>query len=51
MIPYWMIPSKKKLYKLKNLEDRLFWDLFNRVKDKLATGKAYPSALPRQKHP
>ncbi|KAM5355000.1 hypothetical protein ACJ41O_001646 [Fusarium nematophilum] len=45
MIPYWMLPSKKKLHELKNLEDRLFWDLFNRVKDKLATGKAYPSFI------
>lgn len=50
MVPYWVLPSKRKLHRLKKLEDKLFYDLFNRVKDKLATGKAHPSSLQREEN-
>lgn len=41
--PHWLLPSKHKLHELQKLENRVFYDLLNRAKDKLKTGQAYPS--------
>lgn len=43
MIPHWLLPSKRKLHELQKLEDRVFFDLLYRAKDKLRAGNAYPS--------
>lgn len=47
-VPYWLLPSKRKLHNLQKLENRVFIDLLNRAKDKLSTGDAYPSSWPSQ---
>ncbi|KAH8721733.1 cytochrome P450 [Ilyonectria robusta] len=44
-VPYWLLPSKRKLHNLQKLENRVFIDLLNRAKDKLSTGDAYPSFI------
>lgn len=43
IIPHWLLPSKRKLYELRKLEDRVFFDLLYRAKAKLAAGNAHPS--------
>lgn len=43
IVPHWMLPSKHKLHELQKLENRVFYDLLNRSKDRLETGQAYPS--------
>ncbi|KAJ4422238.1 hypothetical protein N0V82_003098 [Gnomoniopsis sp. IMI 355080] len=45
LAPQWLLPSKHKLHELENLENRVFFDLLNRAKDKLATGNAFPSFI------
>ncbi|KAH7161080.1 cytochrome P450 [Dactylonectria macrodidyma] len=44
-VPYWVIPSKRKLHNLQKLENRVFNQLLNRAKDKLSKGEAYPSFI------
>ncbi|KAM5346074.1 hypothetical protein ACJ41O_009079 [Fusarium nematophilum] len=44
-LPDWMLPNKRKLRDLQKLEDRVFTQLLNRAKDKIATGNAYPSFI------
>ncbi|KAF5013804.1 hypothetical protein FDECE_222 [Fusarium decemcellulare] len=41
-IPWWVLPGKRKLRDLQNLENRVFFDLLDRAKDKIATGEANP---------
>lgn len=43
IMPHWILPSKRKLHELQKLEDRVFYGLLDRAKDKLETGQAYPS--------
>lgn len=43
IMPCWFLPSKNKLHELQKLENRVFYELLNRAKDKLETGQAYPS--------
>jgi hypothetical protein len=43
IMPHWLLPSKHKLHELQKLENRVFYDLLNRAKDRLKTGQAYPS--------
>lgn len=43
ILPYWVLPSKKRLHNLKILEDRVFFDLLAKAKERIAKGTAYPS--------
>ena len=43
ILPYWSLPSKRKLHNLKKLEDRVFIELLDRAKERIAAGTAYPS--------
>ncbi|KAK2598866.1 hypothetical protein N8I77_012248 [Diaporthe amygdali] len=45
IIPHWLLPSKRKLYELRKLEDRVFFDLLYRAKANLAAGNAHPSVI------
>lgn len=45
VIPYWVLPMSRKLHELQKLEDRVFYSLLNRAKEKLETGDAAPSLL------
>lgn len=42
-LPTWASRSKQKLQNLKELEDRVFFELLDRAKEQIATGKARPS--------
>jgi hypothetical protein len=42
-LPNWASRKKSKLQRLKQLEDRVFFELLNRAKEKIAIGKARPS--------
>lgn len=43
-LPYWMLPSKRKLHDLKELEDRVFFELLDKAKESIANGTANPSS-------
>ncbi|RTE70058.1 hypothetical protein BHE90_015554 [Fusarium euwallaceae] len=43
-LPYWMLPSKRKLRNLQNLENRVFTQLLNRAKERIESGNACPSS-------
>lgn len=43
ILPYWALPSKKRLHNLQKLEERVFIQLLNRAKERIASGNACPS--------
>ncbi|KAI8648298.1 hypothetical protein NCS56_01514000 [Fusarium sp. Ph1] len=45
LLPYWMLPSKRKLRDLQNLENRVFTQLLNRAKERIESGNACPSFI------
>lgn len=45
MMPAWVIPFKAALRDIRILENRVFFELLNLVKDKMKSGKVYPSRI------
>ncbi|KAJ3549263.1 hypothetical protein NM208_g588 [Fusarium decemcellulare] len=43
LLPTWLSSDKKKLKQIQKLEDEVFFDLLDRCKNLIATGKNYPS--------
>lgn len=43
ILPYWALPSKKRLHNLQKLEERVFIQLLNRAKERIVSGNACPS--------
>jgi hypothetical protein len=44
LLPYWVLPSKKKLRDLQKLEERVFMQLLDKAKEKIESGNACPSS-------
>ncbi|KAF3009190.1 hypothetical protein E8E14_005932 [Neopestalotiopsis sp. 37M] len=45
ILPYWALPSKKKLHDLQKLEERVFMQLLDKAKEKIESGNACPSFI------
>jgi hypothetical protein len=43
VLPGWVLPSKRKLHNLQKLENRVFYDLLGKAKERLEAGEAHPS--------
>ncbi|CAG9988754.1 unnamed protein product [Clonostachys byssicola] len=45
VLPGWVLPNKRKLQNLQKLENRVFYDLLGKAKEKLESGEAHPSFI------